>query len=194
MAIENSIVTIHRVPDLVIQSGPDWTAICGFILTAVVVAVGAWATIKSHEKTIGSQEKISAVNFLKASRQVWINDLRDTCSEFIASAMNVQRLKNANAAQATFHGTLPAEEFARIHSKWVSDHIESMKETKRLKAKIELLLNPDEADSKELMKAVIDALNNCNNEGNGAAAPCASIVEHCQVILKQEWERVKVGK
>lgn len=69
MAIENSIVTIHRIPEITISSGMDWISVASFLITAVIVVVSARATIKGHEKTVSSQQETAFKHFLKSSRQ-----------------------------------------------------------------------------------------------------------------------------
>ncbi|RJG10970.1 hypothetical protein D3879_14930 [Pseudomonas cavernicola] len=196
MGIENSIITINRVPELraLIDTGTDWLTLGGFLLTVVVFALGTWATIYNFKKTILSQEKVSKANALKVSRQDWINELRDTCSEFISAALTVQRLCNVHELQRALREKLAldkSEEYSRIISQWTSDHVGAMADVNRLKAKIQLLSNPNEGNFIALIGHVETALEVCNQDGNSAAAPCKLIVEVTQEILKTEWERVK---
>lgn len=207
MGILNSVVTIQRVPTLVVETGTDWVTLGGFALTLSVFVLGTFLTIRNFNKTTVSQENIAsknnetlqniaAMNTLKSNRQTWINDLRNTCAQYISAILNVQRLNNYYEARKAPWLALQAEnpeEHSRLFADWAADHVNAMKEVKFLKAKIELLLNPDEVDSKQLLTAVLEAQNKCDAAGNGAARPCELIVEHCQVILKQEWERVKAG-
>jgi hypothetical protein len=163
------------------------------VLTAVAVWAGSWATIKSHQKTIGSQEKVAATNFLKGSRQVWINDLRDTCSSYVASVLAIQRFYQQIYGSREYLVAKGIGEGQRIVDAVTDDILAAKKEAESLKLKIELLLNPDESDSRELMKSINAALGLSHESGGATAKQCELIVWHCQVILKQEWEKVKAG-
>ncbi|MCP9337609.1 hypothetical protein [Stutzerimonas xanthomarina] len=197
MAIENSIVTIHRIPEITISSGMDWISVASFLITAVIVVVSARATIKGHEKTVSSQQETAFKHFLKSSRQGWINELRDTCSCFIAAALNVQRLNNVREGQSTHLTKLfsidPAEH-AKAISSWTGDHVAAIAELNRLKAKIQLLLNPQELDAENLMVAVNYVSDVCDQVGASARIPCDDVIRLCQVILKIEWDRAKSGE
>ncbi|EIU3489690.1 TPA: hypothetical protein NID39_005328 [Pseudomonas aeruginosa] len=149
------------------------------------------------ERTIASQELVARQNSLKASRQAWINDLRDVCADYVAAVMNIQRLNNywegsKGAIQSKLLTDPPLAH--QMQTEWADSHIGAMKEAKRLKCKIELLLNPEEEDSKQLMGAAEDALRECDKPGAAADEHCAILVEYCQTILKQEWEKAKVGR
>jgi hypothetical protein len=163
-------------------------------LTAIAVWAVSWATIQSHQKTIESQEKVAATNFLKGSRQVWINDLRDTCSRYIASVLAIQRISQKTREERAYLAAQSPGESQRIVAARADDILAAKKEAESLKLKIELLLNPDESDSKGLMKSINAALGLSHEPGDATAKQCELIVWNCQIILKQEWEKVKAGK
>ncbi|HCE6723030.1 hypothetical protein ACR3H8_01125 [Pseudomonas aeruginosa] len=149
------------------------------------------------ERTIASQELVARQNSLKASRQAWINDLRDVCADYVAAVMNIQRLKNYwEVSKGAYQSKLLTDPALahQMQTEWADSHIGAMKEAKRLKCKIELLLNPQEEDSKQLMVAAEDALRECDKPGAAADEHCAILVEYCQTILKQEWEKAKAGR
>ncbi|WP_130927952.1 hypothetical protein [Pseudomonas sp. Sample_14] len=219
MNYETSVVYLEQVPKVVVETGVDYPTLIGFAVTVVIFGLGTWLSVRtsnhnarqqaedllktiahqenSTNRTISSQESVAEKNSLKASRQAWINDLRDTCSCFVSEAFNVQRLNIYwDSAQSNYSYKLKAEpQLAhQMHIDWVNSHIQAMKEVARLKSKIELLLNPDEVDSKELLKAVNEAAIECDKSGGSAKKPCQDVVEWCQHILKQEWEKAKAGK
>ncbi|MCK3851537.1 hypothetical protein [Pseudomonas sp. W2Jun17] len=219
MNYESSVVYLASLPKLEIESGVDYPTLIGFAVTVFIFGLGTWLSVRtsnensrqqtenlnktlehqerSINKTISSQESVAEKNSLKSSRQAWINDLRDTCSSFVSEALNVQRLNNYwESAKPSYAYKQKAEpELAhQMHLDWVNSHIQAMKEVARLKSKIELLLNPEEIDSKELLKAVTEAAIECDKNGGSANSSCQTVVEWCQHILKQEWEKAKAGK
>ncbi|MDF3863505.1 hypothetical protein P3W53_03465 [Pseudomonas denitrificans (nom. rej.)] len=148
------------------------------------------------ERTIASQELVARQNSLKASRQAWINDLRDACADYVAAVMNIQRLNNYwEGSQGVYRNKVITDPplAHQMHSDWAASHISAMKEAKRLKCKIELLVNPEEIDSTQLMFAANDALRDCDQPGIAADEHCAILIDYCQTILKQEWEKAKAG-
>jgi hypothetical protein len=141
-----------------------------------------------QKEMIASQEIVAAQAALKTSRQNWINDLRDACAIYIAAALNVQRLNlYREAAEPWVSGDTPLRD-------WSFSHIQAMKELVSLKAKIELLLNPSEPESQELLVLITELHNKCDQAGGPAKSICESVVASCQVILKNEWEKAKSGK
>ncbi|VVN09482.1 hypothetical protein [Pseudomonas fluorescens] len=141
-----------------------------------------------QKEMIASQELIAAQASLKASRQDWINDLRNTCAIYISAALNVQRLNLYREAAGAFWivGDKALED-------WSSSHIQAVKELVSLKAKIELLLNPSESESNDLMESINELHNECDQAGGPAKSICEKVTSRCQNILKQEWEKAKSG-
>lgn len=141
-----------------------------------------------QKEMIASQEIVATQASLKTSRQNWINDLRDACAIYIAAALNVQRLNlYREAAEPWALGDTALRD-------WSFSHIQAMKELVSLKAKIELLLNPSEPESQKLLVLIGELHSKCDQAGGPAESICESVVESCQVILKEEWEKAKSGK
>lgn len=151
-----------------------------------------------QKEMILSQERVAAQASLKTSRQSWINDLRDTTALFVAAALNVQRLnvywESKQSSMSQRDGVVDYSAFDRLHTEWSTSHVQSIKELISLKAKIELLLNPEEIDSKEFIKAVNELRDECDQAGGPAKELTKNVVYWCQHILKQEWEKAKLGK
>jgi hypothetical protein len=151
-----------------------------------------------QKEMIASQELVAAQASLKASRQNWINDLRDTTAQFIAAALNVQRLnvywESTQSLLSMRGGDVDFSVVDKQRVDWSTSHVQAIKELVSLKAKIELLLNPEEIDSKEFMKAVNVLHDKCDQAGGPAKVLTKSVVDWCQHILKQEWEKAKSGK
>lgn len=232
MKYETSIVYLEQLPKLVVESGPDYPTLIGFAVTIVIFGLGTWLSVHtsrkssklqtenlertiehqegSIDKTIASQEAVAEKNSLKTSRQGWINDLRDTCAQFVSEALNVQRLNVSKKSLESNWGALknghPAE-YASALSLWMSEHMQAKKEVRRLRARIDLLLNPTEQDSQFLMQWVKMIEIECDMElGRDVETdtlyqrvpkdlddPCEELIKCCQKILKDEWEKAKEG-
>lgn len=215
MKYETSVVYLEQLPKVVVDTGFDWASLWTFFATIAVFMLGTYLTIRNFNRTVVSQEGVAAEaakiqklsissqeviarqNSLKASRQNWINDLRDTTAQFIAAAQNVQRLlRYWDAAQPSWAAQRASDLVTadKIRADWSTSHMLAMKELESLKAKIELLLNPDEMDSKEFMKAIRALHEDCNKAGGAVNALSDNVVWWCQGILKEEWEKAKRGE
>lgn len=207
MKYETSVVYLEQLPKISVDTGFDWASLWTFLATVVIFMLGTYMTIRNFNKTVRSQEKVADINSktqrdlllsqesiarqssLKASRQNWINDLRNTTADYIASALNLQRLNLYREAVGDSWGANDPHLTA-----WSHQHIQSVKELVSLKSKIELLLNPDELDSKQMMKSVNELREKCDQAGGPAKELSESVVKCCQHIVKQEWEKAKSGK
>lgn len=215
MKYETSVVYLEQVPKVVVDTGFDWSNLWTFFATIVIFMLGTYLTIRNFNKTVSSQESVAAENAkiqrenissqeliakqssLKVSRQNWINELRDTCAQYIAAALNVNQLNIYwDAAQESWklqriNDSVIANQ---IQADWSVSHMQAKKELVSLKAKLELLLNPEEVDSKEFMKAVEELHKECDQPGGPAKKLAENVVWWCQHILKQEWEKAKLGR
>lgn len=213
---ETSVVYLEQVPKIVVDTGFDWSNLWTFFATVLIFMLGTFLTIRNFNKTVDSQERVaresaviqremiasqeavSARASLKASRQNWINDLRDTTALFIAAALNVNRLnvywESKQSSISMRSGDVDVAAVDKLHTEWAVSHVQAVKEVVSLKAKLELLLNPDEVDSKEFMKAVNELRDKCDQAGGPAKEIANHVVTWCQHILKQEWDKAKAGK
>lgn len=215
MKYETSLVYLEQLPKVVLETGFDWPTFWSFLVTAIIFVLGTVLTVHNFKKTIKSQEAVAAENLktqremiasqervakqnsLKSSRQAWINDLRDTTSRYIAEALNVQRLNVFwESARPTYrlHQVENPQLAHEMHSDWSSSHMQAMRELVSLRSKIELLINPEEVDSDQLMLAVNELFNVCDRAGGSANFASRPVVELCQHILKEEWEKAKAGR
>ncbi len=104
-------------------------------------------------------------------RQAWINNLRDLISELVGSTLHYY--------VAGFEERKDAE-YQRLQI---------------LEFKIELMLNPREADHERLIALVRDMMSALESAGSGNNKDFeeshAAILERSKEILKREWDRVK---
>lgn len=112
-------------------------------------------------------------------RQAWINSLRDAVAEFAAS-IYISPLELA--------GALSSDDGIR-HQVELGKRTQ-LQLTYRLKEKICLLINPMEADHRELVRLVENAFA-AHVEESSTATALRALREHTQLVLKAEWNVVK---
>jgi F0F1-type ATP synthase membrane subunit b/b' len=184
----------------------DWIAVGSFILAILSFIVTAWIVwsamkqqIKMFLETIRSQEKIAAeskalerkkvrADILSRNRQDWINSLRNELSELISSANTLVQNHALLSALAMPDANADSERkliYSEITKERGILH--------RHKAKIELLLNPTEPHSIEIVKKMDELTNKVNDFTIMTVESITeSIIELGQTVLKTEWERVKL--
>ncbi|RWN59378.1 hypothetical protein [Mesorhizobium sp.] len=99
---------------------------------------------------------------IAASRQKWIDDVIDTLSEYHALLM------------AQENGSVPPDDRMKISA---------------LRTKLEILLNPDERDTVELLDATDGVIRAATPEERTAKS--AELVKVARRLLKREWVRIK---
>lgn len=190
------VVTLNRVPEIraVVDSGTDWTVVFGFALTAIAVLVGAWVSIFTFKKTANNQMILAKAVALKESRQAWINDLRDTCAEYIAAIGLLQAHATGAESHDAFIENVRAHDQAAaagLKESWEAEKRRLLMTSFSLSSKIQLLSNPKEPAFVELTAEVLSALSSASTPGSDAYGNCSRIVVLAQQILKTEWIRTK---
>jgi len=131
------------------------------VASAVLAALSSWYStrraLKTERERLNFQAKLKVNEF----RQSWINDLRDTMSEFQS------------------YGVLPDGDPSQE------------KEFYRLGTKIELLMNPKDPDFGKLQQYLYAFLHTSDGDAIDKYGVNAEFVATCQGILKREWDRLK---
>lgn len=133
-------------------------------LSAQAAKDQAAAAVRAAEDT--------GVHAIARLRQAWIDELRSR----VAQAHSLL----ANALPP------PGDQF----DEYAANRVQRTILTNEVMAKIELLLNPGEKESKALMQA-LDALQNCGTGVSERQSAGGKVVRAAQLILKIEWDRVK---
>ena len=199
------VVTLHRVPEIkaVVDTGTDWVTLFGFLLTAIAVVVGALYNTSTFKRSVASQESLaersskalrdqSKAEALARSRQEWINSLREEVASFLSLGTDIHTLSQSVIDASWVKGD-SIEELNQNKDMYERKYSEFSAKVARARfhfAKIELLINPSEIESKELLHSLNDYI---------AAASKYSkyidignvVVAKAQVILKNEWIKVK---
>ncbi len=187
----NSAISIESLPDikLSITQPINWYLILLPIVTIVIVITGAIITLRQLKlrteesintlnQTVNKQMELSKeqikLEVLSKNRQAWINTLRDELSRFIGEASYIMLLQAKEK-----------EEQDEIqHTR------ESVKKLAEIEAKIKLLINPTETNHQKLVKLLQQIFLELSLKKT-IKNKVDELVNISQVILKEEWIRVK---
>jgi hypothetical protein len=128
---------------------------------------------------------------VSASRQAWINQLRDSLAEFHSLLLRLIAAHRPPVLQFSISGSTAESLEDRIR------RIEAIRErASYFRERIVLMLNPTEAPHEELQTRLDAALALANEKPDDSAGLAKSREELTALsrrILKAEWERVKQG-
>lgn len=157
----------------------EWIAAGAAVAAAIIGPLAAIYIGNKQNRTAAAvaQRQIDA-SLISASRQAWIEKLRDTIAEFLSVSLNLG--------------------YRGGHSYAIGEDEERLEKAAFLRARILLLVNPTEPDHKELVALLDTALSLAYAAGSDARKEMAitqhAITEVSQRILKREWTRVKAGE
>ncbi|MDR6949819.1 hypothetical protein J2Y39_004444 [Pseudomonas sp. 2957] len=205
VAIENLMVTLHRLPEIkaVVDTGTDLVTLFGFVLTAIAVIVGALYNTHTFKRSVESQERVAkgSAEVLRAqgrseaiamNRQQWINGLRDELSHFLSLGYDVHTLAQFIVDTTWMDSSIPEDRAKNLelYRLRYSDFSDKVARSRFHFAKIELFLNPAEAESKELVDIMSEYISEAVAYGDILDSGNRAVMA-AQVILKNEWEKVK---
>ena len=121
---------------------------------------------KMNKENIDSEKERSQESIISENRQKWINTLREDISSLLS---NMTQYKPANTETRAI----------MFNALWLEYY------------KIQLLLNPNEDDHKELVTAIKNCLSSIDADTEEFVKNQDFIIEISQKILKREWVRVK---
>ncbi|TRZ66323.1 MAG: hypothetical protein D4S02_07115 [Rhodocyclaceae bacterium] len=147
---------------------PVIAATIAAVTALVAVMAGPFFTFRASKNSM-----------LGPMRQAWINSLRDTVAEFIASIyISPTQLTGAVSNNDDIRHAIEVSKRSQLET------------TYRLKERICLLINPKEPDHQDLVRLVESAYS-AHVEGRDTTVALLAIRKHTQVILKAEWNVVK---
>lgn len=194
MWVDTSVLYVDHLPKIHIDSGTDWITLFGFMLTAIAVVAGSMVTVWTFRKTVRSQEELARKVAVKQSRQDWINELRNCCSDYVAAIMVLKGHKYMHESHSNLAKTLINHDpvaAANMQAEWGREHSLLRTSVYSLRAKIILLSNPKEDLFKDLLREVDKALDKANEGGITLMDEFDRIIELSQLILKIEWDRAR---
>ncbi len=194
MWVDTSVLYVDHLPKIHIDSGTDWITLFGFMLTAIAVVAGSMVTVWTFRKTTRSQEELARKVAVKQSRQDWISELRNSCSNYVAAVMvlkahNCLHESNSKVASALIEHDPAAG--AHMQAEWGRQYGVLLASVHSLRAKLILLSNPKEDLFKSLLLEVDKALDKATEGGVTRNNEFDRIVELSQQILKIEWDRAR---
>lgn len=181
----------------------DWPTLLAFIIVILTIVSTTYLTVRNQNKATESQLAISREladkekeksrsEFISTSRQEWINSLREEVSGYISAIFSVWDLFQEKKGRADVLRDLENPEYAMSElARWSERYGSAIKMAQKHRAQINLLLNPDEHLSEELISSIDSAFNLVTAESDPAEANDLIIMK-LQPILKKEWERVKI--
>jgi len=150
--------------------------------TALVASIiGPMVTLSVAKRQINA-------SVLSVNRQKWIEAVRDMVAELISLLVAAVVVK-AKWQTRWDHGRGPLNEDPAMLGK--------LERIVLARSRLDLLLNPSEADHQHLRKVIEDAFKRLQSEQSlesETQSDIETITGLAQRILKREWQRVKLGK
>jgi hypothetical protein len=157
------------------------------LLGLVSACTALVASIVGPVVTLAVARRQFNATVISSNRHKWIETLRDMLAELIsllATALVIKSKWKDNWREG--HGPLDAEPAL----------LDKFEHIILAQAKVQLLINPADADHQRLSEAIDDATRRLRSEespNTDTEADIRLIVEMGQSILKREWQRVKLG-
>ncbi|MDX7083437.1 hypothetical protein [Serratia marcescens] len=157
--VQQAFLSVSHIPNIVVKNDfaydTFFSALIGGAIPALVAGFAIYSSNKNMKAERQHQKELTSKNIsaqiVSASRQVWINDLRDAGAKYIGVVSSVTNCLNVMAWERR-HGRADTELYLNMRE----EERVGKGELGVLKTKIELLLNPDEESSKRICKALED--------------------------------------
>lgn len=201
-SVQNTFLNVNHIPEIVLKTGFSWDALISGLVAGAIPAIVAIAAMRTNSKNIQAERihqlelanKNINMQITAASRQVWINDLRESASEFLGEFTAAINSNNALAYEFN-----EGNQGSDVFNKHYDDHGRSINELAMLIAKITLLLNPDEEASKKVIDVIEKLKEFVNSESddynNINIDDSESLRYEFRVsiykVIKNEWEKLK---
>ena len=157
------------------------------VLSFVSACTALAASIIGPIVTLRVARRQFNANVLSTNRQKWIETLRDMVAELISLIVSALVIRSAwKIKWGKGRGPLREDKALLI----------KLERIVLVESKIRLLLNPTEADHQQLYQAIETSIKRLKAEeslDSDTEADIETIVRLSQVILKREWQRVKLG-
>ncbi|MBI6911087.1 hypothetical protein [Pseudomonas palleroniana] len=203
MTIDNVMLTVNRVPEIVLSTGTDWVAILSSMAAIVAVVAGTVYNSKSFKKTVISQEKIAQDNvefqkeqsrseFLAKSRLEWIAIFREQVAHFLSLGHNVYNVSEyiVNSDWVTGDTLEEFKKSKELYEIRYAEYTDKLAKARLHFAQLELLLSPNDTNSPLLISAMNSYLDLASQNGR-IIDKGQEVVEITQAILRREWVKVK---
>ncbi|MFZ6798165.1 hypothetical protein [Undibacterium sp. Di24W] len=202
-------LSVSHLPEIKVDAPTDWLAIVGLVASILAFVVTAYIVKKTTEQQIASmkasidaqkkfaedsdrqiRERVKA-EILSKNRQDWINSLRDTMAQYVAVLLKISDLHSLKVGTDPANNTLSPEIAINNNLEWCRRLNEEKSNLVSLKCKIHLLANPTEPEFKILLNRLDVMHEMAMDEKMGLHIHTPELIQLTQIILKNEWERVK---
>jgi hypothetical protein len=157
------------------------------ILSIISACTALVASIVGPIVTLKVARRQFNANVLSTNRQKWIETLRDMVAELISLLVSALVIRSAWKSKWD-KGRGPLREDAAL--------LHKLERIVLAESKIRLLLNPTDVDHQQLYRAIETATKRLKAEeslDSDTDADIETITSLSQVILRREWQRVKLG-
>lgn len=201
-SLQHAYLNISHIPDIVVQTGFSWESLISGLIAGAIPAIVAVKAMKSNAKNIQDERrhqlelanKNITLQIVSASRQVWINDLRNAAASYMGAVTNTVNSLNMMALEVRSRAFN-----IDTYNRHLNENLSSKRELGLLTSKIGMLLNPDEDESKRVfnvlkeMRAFIllDRENHEVIDFNDINALSLELRQGIYAIIKKEWNKIK---
>ncbi|XYK68116.1 hypothetical protein ACSJL4_001939 [Serratia nematodiphila] len=200
--LQQAFLSVSHLPNIILKTDFALDTFFSSVVAGFIPAVVAYVAMRSNAKNIRDERlhqlRLSEITITKqivsASRQVWINELRDSGAQYIGLVTSVVNCLNSMAAEYAY-GRSESEHYFKLLDEQRSEKAE----LGLLKTKIELLLNPEEHESKRVISALedirifilADKENHERIEFDGLRPLCSELKLSIYSVIKSEWNKIK---
>ncbi|MBI6182703.1 hypothetical protein JEQ07_20180 [Serratia proteamaculans] len=155
--LQQAFLSVSHLPNIVVKSDFALDTFLSGLFAGIIPAVVAVWAMRSNAKNMQDERmhqlemagKNITAQIVAASRQGWINELRDAGANYIGLVSAVTNCLNIMLEEHLANRS-GSEMYLRMHE----EQRKLKRELGLLKTKIELLLNPNEPDSQEVILAL----------------------------------------
>jgi hypothetical protein len=201
-SIQNTFLNVSHIPDIVLQTGFSWDSlISGLIAGAIPAIVAVVAMIINSRNTQAERKhqldlanKNINMQITSASRQVWINELREAGAKYLGALTTAINSYNLDVYERS-RETKNSESYYR----YFNENLTAMNELAMLTAKITLLLNPNEDEAIKVIGALNKIKRFLTMDRDDQTQinfedidPLRDELRDCiYTVIKKEWEKLK---
>ncbi|MEX3171637.1 hypothetical protein AB4M04_06035 [Serratia quinivorans] len=200
--LQQAFLSVSHLPNIIVKNDFAFdtflSGLCAGLIPAIVAVIAMRSNAKNIQDERLHQQKLAGENITKqivsASRQVWINELRDAAAKYIGSVTSVVNCLNSMAEEYIGNNS-ESEYYLKLYDE---QRIEKA-ELGLIKTKIELLLNPEEDDSQRVVLAlenirVFILMNRENHvflEFDELRRHTTELKLSIYSVIKNEWNKIK---
>ncbi len=192
-------ISVEKIPTINITTNPtpDYVTIASFaiaILSFIVTILIIKKDGKQQSDIATKNREIEIQTWISNSRQKWINDLRDSISEFISIGLYLiaTNQKTSDISSSIELQQNDKSQYLKNPQETSAELYENQRNINKQRIKIELLLNEKENNS-QLLIGALKSFNDIIYEKDIVTIEdhIEKIRKYTREILKTEWDRTK---